>query len=107
MTNIITSDYELDHYCTYMAQFILEDITKYGGSIRDLCHEMVDSSDHVIYPRFAHSICQNCNIDKGEEYVNAVVDKFIPYNTLATFIVYGEIYNRLLEKCLGQEKIDD
>lgn len=101
MSNIIKSDYELDQYCDWMARDILKEIAEYGGDISDLCHEAADSCEHVIYHYKAHAICQNCNIDDGEEFVSDCGEPADgwSYNGFAVALAYGEIRARLMTKC--------
>jgi hypothetical protein len=97
MADYIKSDFELDQYCRAMAKQILDEFAEYGGDLSDLIHETADSSEHVIYFGKAHSICQNCNVDNGEAFIEetGTPEDGWSYNGIAVAIAYGEIVARL------------
>lgn len=110
MSDLIQNDYQLDQYCDWMARDIIKQVAEYGGEISDLCHEYADQCEHVIYYYKAHAICQNCNIDNGEEFLAMCGEPAdgLSYNSFAVSLAYGEIRARLEQKCEElKEKIDE
>lgn len=97
MSDYIKSDFELDQYCRGMARQIRDEFYKTGVELQDLIHETADGSEHVIYFGKAHSICQNCNVDNGEAFVEetGTPEDGWSYNGIAVAIAYGEIVARL------------
>ena len=63
----------------------------------DLVHQYADGSEWVIYYGKAHQVCQNCNTDLGEEFLEDIGQtcEGMTYDRWASAIAYGEIYTRL------------
>ena len=58
--------------------------------------EYADGSEHVIYYGKAYAICQHCNIEQGEQFLQDVGSPENPtYDSLATVIAYGELKARI------------
>ena len=103
-------DLRLDECAKQCAQDIVQDITLAEGEtlldhrdvMFDQAHEHADGLEHVIYHHKAHAICQNCNTDAGEAFLEDVGNPDpCTYNKLATTIAYGELRHRI-EKALGE-----
>ena len=92
------NDYKLDEYAKSYAKEILEEVSNHGGDEYDLAHEFVDSSPWVIYYHKAHQICQNCNTENGEAFLEDVGSpEPVTYNSLAVTIAYGELHARVCQ----------
>tara|TARA_R100001086_G_C11760939_1_gene238109 strand:- start:132 stop:467 length:336 start_codon:yes stop_codon:yes gene_type:complete len=92
------NDYKLDEYAKSYAKEILEEVSNHGGDEYDLAHEFVDSSPWVIYYHKAHQICQNCNIENGEQYYEDCGPwEDLTYNGIASIIAYGELHARVCQ----------
>jgi hypothetical protein len=108
MADYIKLDWELDQYCRELAKEILREIAEYGGDLSDQIHESADNSQHVIYHSRAHSICQNCNIDNGEAFVDEIgtPEGGWSYNGIASAMAYGEIVQRLHD-CVRELELEE
>lgn len=97
------NDYKLNEYAQDCAREILKEVEKYGGDEYDLAHERADSSEWVIYYSKAHELCQNCNTDNGEAFIEDVGGSFeilpqpVTYDSLASGIAYGELHSRICQ----------
>lgn len=105
----ITTDNQLDAYCLDLAKSIVEE-TMDENRRRDLASEFADQSEHVIYYAKAHSICQHCDIENGEDFFNQCYQDgpTKSYDEIATIMAYGEIQARIfsaLDKI--EEEADD
>ena len=99
-TDTIKSDYQLDQYAADIAERIVTAFDSghgFDGAI-EMAHEYADGSEHVLYNYKAHAICQNCNIDAGEEYVSETGEPQSgwTYDGFAVAIAYGELHHRIL-----------
>lgn len=93
------NDFELDQLAKSYAEEIMLEIKEHGGDQFDLAHQYADGSEYVIYYSKAHELCQNCNIDNGEEWFEEVgPNKGLSYGEVATVIAYGELYTRILNQ---------
>ena len=91
------NDHQLDEYAKEIASDIKAEIAEYGGDAYDMAHEHADGSEHVIYYYKAHQICQHCNTDNGEAFLEDVGAGDNPtYDSLATIIAYGELHARIM-----------
>ena len=96
MSDTIQNEYQLNEYAKSCARDILAEIAEYGGDASDLAHEHADGSEHVIYPYKAHAICQNCNTDEGEAFLEDVGNPDpVTHDGLAVVIAYGELRARI------------
>jgi len=91
------SDYKLTKYCDSIAEEIAEDAPNFEIAMEQ-AHESADGSEYVIYYHKAHEVCQNCNIQQGEEfffecYYSEKHSK--SYDEIASIIAYGEINARI------------
>ena len=82
------------------AQSIADEIwSKVEGDIDDAmdqAHEWADSHEWVIYYHKAHQICQNCDTENGEQFLEEIGPGDEPtYNKLAVTIAYGELRARI------------
>jgi hypothetical protein len=99
MTHI--NDFWLDHYCTDIAHDIAMDAQDYEQAM-DWAHESADGSEYVIYTYKAHAICQNCDVENGQEFVrDCYGDSHLDYDEHASAIAYGEILARI-QNALGK-----
>ena len=101
MSDAIKSDFELDQHCEFLAKEILKEIAEYGGDLDDLIHETVDGDANGFTYFRAHSICQNCNIDAGEDFVSETggPEGGWSYDGFAVAIAYGEMLHRVRLAC--------
>lgn len=89
------NDFKLDEYCKSIAEEICNS-TKYLDEAKEQVWQYADGSEYVIYYAKAHELCQNCNIEDGQDYVEEVYgDAFQSYNDLATKIAFAEIDSRI------------
>ena len=92
----IQSDFQLTEYCNDIAEDIARDASSYEQAT-DWAHESADGSEHVIYTYKAHQVCQNCDIQQGEEFFadcyGDVHGK--SYDEIASIMAYGEINARI------------
>ena len=92
------NDHKLDLIAQSYAQDIFDDMLQYEMSeddARDQIWEWVDGSEHVIYHRKAHDICQNCDVSEGEAWSEDIgLPEPVTYNSLATQIAFGELLYR-------------
>ena len=95
------NDYKLTEYCEEMAEGIwqeTQDLTKGArlGAAYDQANVRVDGSEHVTYYSKAHSLCQNCKTDNGEQGMEECgLPEEITYNKIACLIAYHEILHRV------------
>lgn len=96
MENAIKTDFALDEHCRFLAAQILEEISKHGGEIEDLLHETIDGDANTFTYHLAHSICQNCNISAGEDFIEETgnPEDGWSYHGMACAIAYGEMLYR-------------
>ena len=94
----IKHDGELQQYAEAAAKDIADEIKRHGGDAYDMAHEHADDSEHVIYYYKAHAVCQNCNTENGEAFLEDIggPGKDATYNSIATAIAYGELHSRIL-----------
>lgn len=96
MSDTIQNDYQLDQYAESCARDILAEVAEHRRDVIDMAHEHADGSEHVIYHHKAHAICQNCNTDNGEAFLEDVGNpEPVTYDSLATVIAYGELRARI------------
>ncbi len=102
----ITSDHQLDEYAATIAADIAEEIKEYGGDASDMAHEHADGSEHVIYYYKAHAVCQNCDVENGEAFLEDIggPGKDATYNSIATLIACGELRHRI-ERALADRGV--
>lgn len=101
MTDSIKSDYELDQHCEFLAKEIVKEIAEHGGDLDDLIHQTVDGDANVFTYWRAHSICQNCNISAGEDFVSDTgePEDGWSYDGFAVALAYGEMVHRVRAIC--------
>lgn len=92
----IQRDYQLTEYCNDIAEDIARDAKDYEQAT-DWAHESADGSEHVIYTYKAHQVCQNCDIQQGEEFfADCYGDAHgKSYDEIASIMAYGEINSRI------------
>lgn len=104
MTDTQITDYTLQKECESLAQEIFDEMlrdTPAGESpdaddVYDKAHEAVDGHQWVIYYHYAHQICQNCNIEEGEQFLEDCGMPETPtYDSLAVSMAYGEMRARV------------
>jgi len=89
------NDYKLNEYVESIVEDILEDCDDIDSAM-DQAHECADGSEYVIYYARAHELCQNCNTDMGEEFVEDIgVGDNPTYESIACLIAYGELRGRI------------
>jgi len=89
-------DYDLTQYCNGIAEEIARDARDIEQAT-DWAHESADGSEHVIYYAKAHALCQNCNIDQGEDFFSECYggEHGKSYDDIACIMAYGEINARI------------
>lgn len=93
------NDYQLDLIARSYAEDIVSELKEYGGDAIELAHQYADSCEHVIYYSKAHRICRNCDVSNGEDFVEGGFRDVSPtYDELASHIVYGELYYRIVRE---------
>jgi hypothetical protein len=93
------NDYQLDLIARSYAEDIVSELKEYGGDAIELAHQYADGCEHVIYYSKAHRICQNCDVSNGEDFVEGGFRDVSPtYDELASHIVYGELYYRIVRE---------
>ena len=110
MSDTIKNDHQLDQYAAAAARDIMEDVKQYGGEAfeglteidlaLDLVHEHADACEHVIYYHKAHAICQNCNTENGEAFIEECggFGENVTYDSIAAKIAYAELRTRIEER---------
>ena len=95
----ITSDYQLTDYANDIAKDIARDAKDFEQAT-DWAHESADGSEHVIYTYKAHSICQHCKIEQGEDFFKECYggDHGKSYDEIACIMAYGELRARIEAK---------
>ena len=98
------NDYVLDKIAADYAAEIASEMA--GGNYtngdlgveQDLAFQYADGSEHVTYHHKAHAICQNCNIDSGEDMIREMGEpnEGWTYNSMATAIAFWELNTRIL-----------
>ena len=95
-----------DHKLDQIAKEYAIDIVADGGDPTDLAHEYADGSEWAIYYNKAHELCQNCNTDNGEQYLEDCGPPETPtYDSIASYIAYGELYGRIVDALNEMEGI--
>ena len=100
MTDTIKNDYQLDQYATAAARDIVDEIKRHGGEAYDMAREHANDCEYVIYYHHAHAICQNCNVENGEAFLEECgrLRKDDTYNSIAVMIVRAELSSRIEQK---------
>ena len=90
------SDYNLDAMTAAWAVEIFEQADDLDNAM-DLAYQYADGSEWVIYYGKAHELCQKCNTDLGEEFLEDIGQtcEGMTYDKWASAIAYGEISQRL------------
>ena len=100
MTDTIKNDYQLDQYAAAAARDIVDEIKRHGGEAYDMAREHANDCEYVIYYHHAHAICQNCNVENGEAFLEECggPSKDDTYNSIAVMIVRAELSSRIEQK---------
>ena len=100
MSDTIKSDYDLDQYAAAAARDIMEEVKQYGGEPYILLSEHANDCEYVIYYHHAHAICQNCNVENGEAFLEECggPSKDDTYNSIAVIIARAELSSRIEQK---------
>jgi hypothetical protein len=100
------NDHNLNEYAKQCARDIVagydiqsyETLADYEQDFNDSANDWADTSQHVIYYSKAHAVCQNCNVDAGEEFLEDVGNPDpCTYDSLACAIAYGELRARIMK----------
>ena len=93
------NDYKLTKYCDSIAEEIAEDAANFEIAMES-AHESADGSEYVTYYHKAHEVCQNCNIDQGEDFFNECYsgEHGKSYDEIACIMAYGEIERRIADR---------
>ena len=93
------NNYELTEYCNDIAKEIAEETSNFDTA-NEQAHERAEGSEHVIYHYKAHWICQNCDIDQGQDFFSDCYsgDHGKSYDEIATIMACGEIQARISSK---------
>jgi len=96
---------ELDRIARSYAEDIASELKEYGGDAIDLAHQYTDGSEHVIYFHKAHSICQNCDVSNGEDFVEdcGEPEGGWSYDGFAVAMAYGELHYRIVAQLCEME----
>lgn len=92
------NDYVLDEIA---AGYAAEIASEAKGDIdleQELAHQCADGSVHVVYFYKAHEVCQNCNVDSGEDMIREMGEpnEGWTYNSMAMLIAFWELKTRIL-----------
>ena len=90
----------LTEYCNDIAAEIARDASDFEQAT-DWAHESADGSEYVIYYHKAHDVCQNCNIEQGEDFFSDCYGNehgIMSYDEIACIMSYGEINSRICSK---------
>ena len=100
MTDTIKNDYQLDQYAAAAARDIVDEIKRHGGEAYDMAREHANDCEYVIYYHHAHAICQNCNVENGEAFLEECggPSKDDTYNSIAVIIARAELSSRIEQK---------
>jgi len=110
MTKAITSEFKLAELVrSYAADIVTEckDEALSNGvhpvkvleeKADELAWQIADGSEHVIYHFKALSICTHCPTDRGEAHVEEMGTAYTNINELASAVVFGELYCRIMEE---------
>ena len=100
MNNV--SNFNLDAMVAAWAVEIFEQASDIDDAI-DLAYQYADGSEWVIYHHKAHELCAACNTDLGEDFIAECgePDGGWTYNSFASAIAFGEIYERLQSATQG------
>lgn len=106
------NDYQLSEYAKSCAldivaefkrQYPGESVSDNRDDLSDQVHEYADGSEHVIYYHKAHDICQNCNTDDGEAFLEDVGNPTLAHMTrlqrLSHMVNCEHILNRVTCYC--------
>ena len=93
------NDYILDKEAEDLAQMALNEMISQNEDedwARDYVYETVDCHEYVIYYYQAHQVCQNCNTDDGEAWLEDCGGFMAgdTYDSMATKIAFGELMTR-------------
>lgn len=109
-----TSESTLQHECEALAKDIFErtleeqrehispdaSVCELRELMLDDVHATVDGHAWVIYHHKAHTLCLNCNTDRGEQALeDCGLPERVTYDTLGSLIAYHEMEARVME-CL-------
>ena len=100
MSDTIKNDHQLDQYAAAAARDIVDEIKRHGGEAYDMAREHANDCEYVIYYHHAHSICQNCNVENGEAFLEECggPSKGDTYNSIAVLIAGAELRARIEQK---------
>ena len=95
------TEYNLTNECQEIARDIVHEMKVCNEDedwARDRVNEWVDGHQWVIYYRNAHQLCQNCNTDNGEMFLEETSTTPKTYDDFAVAIAFGEMYSRVNEE---------
>lgn len=96
MADLIMNDYLLNKLAKEYAKEIFEK-TQDIDEAQDLAHQYADDSEWVIYTKKAHTLCQNCDIVDGQEFVDDCrANTPMTYDEMASVLAYGELNSRIV-----------
>jgi hypothetical protein len=102
---MIKNEQELWNYVDQLVEGIREDynmsdfdVDLDDFDIEDVIHQTVEGCEYVIYYNRAHSICLNCDIQRGESLVEEMGIKPSSYNDYASWVAYAELRLRVLDR---------
>ena len=96
-----------DHKLDQIAKEYAIDIVADGGDPTVLVREYADGSEWAVYYNKAHELCQNCNTNNGEHFFSrmATLPEIPTYDSIASYIAYGELYERIVDALNEMEGI--
>ena len=90
-------DNKLDAIALEYAKDILAESKRWGRDLFNLIHEWIDSSEWIVYHSEAHEICQNCDLERGHEFMKNIDCQETDYDKIAAALAYGELCYRVEE----------
>ena len=100
MSDTIKSDYYLDQYAAAAARARRQSEPAQLTEAHDMALEHANGCDYVIYYHHAHAICQNCNTENGEAFIEECggFGENVTYDSIAAKIAYAELRTRIEER---------
>ena len=98
MSDTIKNYHQLDQYAAAAARDIVDEIKKHGGEAHDMAREHANGCEYVIYYHHAHAICQNCDTENSEAFIEECggFGENVTYDSIAVKIACAELHHRIL-----------
>ncbi len=95
---MIKNEQELWNYVDQLVEVIKTEYDLDEFDVEDVIHQTVEGCEHVIYYNKSHSICLNCDIQRGESLIEEMGVKPSSYNDYASWVAYAELRLRVLDR---------